>query len=83
VLYTGVTNDLRRRLFEHESDSKDSKLFFAGKYNCFNLIYFEHFQNIEDAIKREKELKGWNRKNKVKLIEGLNPEWRFLNDIEL
>jgi len=83
VLYTGVTNDLKRRLSEHENDSKESKLFFAGKYNCFHLVYFEHFQNIEDAIRREKEIKGWRRSKKTALIEEFNSEWRFLNEVEL
>ena len=83
VLYTGVTNDLKRRLFEHEEDSNGPKLFFAGKYNCYHLAYYERFQYIQDAIKREKEIKGWKRIKKENLISQLNPEWNFLNKDEL
>lgn len=83
VIYTGVTNDRKRRLTEHEKDSKGTKIFFAGKYNCFYLVYFEHFQFIQDAINREKEIKGWRRSKKINLISEFNPEWEFLNDIEL
>lgn len=79
VLYTGVTNDLKYRLWQHEEDSKSSKKSFAGKYNCYHLIYFERFQYIEHAIEREKEIKGWIRKKKEKLINDFNPNWRFLN----
>ena len=61
VLYTGVTNNLKRRLFEHQEDAKGVKGTFAGKYNCYYLVYYERFQLIEHAIKREKEIKGWNR----------------------
>ena len=56
-----------------------SKKSFAGKYNCYHLIYFERFQYIEHAIEREKEIKGWIRKKKEKLINDFNPNWRFLN----
>ncbi len=80
VLYTGVTNNLKRRIFEHKEDALGKKKTFAGKYNCYNLVYFERLQYIEHAIKREKEIKGWVRRKKEKLILGFNPEWRFLND---
>ncbi len=80
VLYTGVTNNLKRRLYEHQEDAKGAKDTFAGKYNCSYLVYYERFQLIEHAIKREKEIKGWNRSKKEKLILDFNPEWRFLND---
>lgn len=80
VLYTGVTNNLKRRLFEHKEDSSNRRKTFAGKYNCVYLIYFERFQYIEHAIKREKEIKGWIRSKKEKLISNFNPEWKFLND---
>ena len=78
VLYVGVTNDLSRRLYEH-SENKGKKSTFAGKYYCHNLIYYEHFVDINYAIAREKEIKKWNRQKKELLIETLNPEWRFLN----
>ncbi len=80
VLYTGVTNDLKRRLYEHKEDADGSKKHFAGKYNCYYLIYYERFQYIEHAIEREKEIKGWTRKKKMDLINELNSEWRFLNE---
>jgi len=83
VLYTGVTNDLKRRIFEHEVDARGSKLSFAGKYNCYYLIYYERFQYIQYAINREKEIKGWKRNKKEKLINDLNSEWRFLNNDDL
>lgn len=78
VLYTGVTNDLDRRLYEHYFcvDQKDS---FTGKYKCYYLVWYERHQYINNAIIREKEIKGWVRDKKVKLIEEENPEWRFLN----
>ena len=79
VLYVGVTNDLDRRLYEHHENKGDINT-FAGKYYCYNLIYFEHFSYIEHAIAREKEIKRWNRSKKIKLIESTNPKWLFLNN---
>jgi putative endonuclease len=79
VLYIGVTNDLNTRLKQHyESKGKSSS--FAGKYFCYNLIYWERFNHIDDAIAREKELKGWTRKKKEELINQSNPDWNFLNE---
>ena len=80
VLYTGVTNNLKNRLFQHNEDAKGPKKHFAGKYNCVFLIYFERFQWIQHAIEREKEIKGWTRLKKTTLIKDFNPEWKFLND---
>ncbi len=80
VLYTGVTNNIKRRLFEHKEDSLAKKKTFAGKYNCYYLVYYERYQFIDHAIKREKEIKGWVRSKKVKLINDFNPRWRFLNN---
>ncbi len=80
VLYTGVTNDLHRRMEEHWEDSTEQRKTFAGKYFCYNLIYWERHSHIEHAIEREKEIKGWTRKKKEALIATINPEWRFLND---
>jgi putative endonuclease len=78
VLYTGVTNDLERRLAEHaEGDS--AELAFTNKYGAKYLLYYERFQRILDAIAREKEIKGWRREKKVRLIETENPYWKFLN----
>jgi putative endonuclease len=80
VLYTGVTNDLTNRLHEHQEDANGKKKHFTGKYNAYFLVYWERFQYIERAIEREKEIKGWLRSKKEKLISEFNPEWRFLND---
>ena len=81
VLYTGITNDLRRRLWEHEQNSIPFKSkTFAGKYNAYFLLYYERFSYVTNAIAREKEIKGWRREKKEALINTMNPEWRFLND---
>jgi len=78
VLYTGVTNDLHARLVEHYLNKGTSKS-FAGKYFCHHLIYYETFENINDAIAREKEIKKWRREKKINLINIWNPTWTFLN----
>lgn len=80
VLYIGVTNDLNTRLLQHKEDNLNDKISFAGKYFCFNLIYYERFANVNHAIDREKELKGWTRLKKKNLIESFNPTWKFLNN---
>lgn len=79
VLYIGVTNSLKRRLYEHKEVVKSTPS-FTQKYNVFYLIYFERFQDINQAIERETVLKKWSRKKKEALINEFNPEWRFLND---
>jgi putative endonuclease len=79
VLYIGVTNNLTRRLQEH-TENKGNKSSFAGKYYCHNLVYYEHFSDINYAIAREKELKTWSRAKKNALIASTNPDWIFLND---
>jgi putative endonuclease len=78
VLYIGVTNDLSIRLQQHIEGY--NKFSFTNKYSCHFLLYFEHYQYIEDAIAREKELKGWSRAKKEALIATENKDWRFLND---
>ena len=80
TLYTGVTNNIQRRLSEHDLDSTTSKKSFAGKYNCLYLVYYEGFQSVEKAILREKEIKKWRREKKNRLITEFNPEWEFLNN---
>jgi putative endonuclease len=81
VLYTGVTNDLFTRLFQHQQNAKPfTHSSFAGKYNAYYLLYYERFEFIEHAIEREKEIKGWRRSKKEALINSINPDWRFLND---
>ena len=79
-MYIGVTNNIYARLYEHKLDSENEKKTFAGRYNCVYLIYYETFEYIQDAIKREKELKGWTRIKKEQLIELVNKNWNFLND---
>ena len=76
VLYIGVTNDLQRRIYEHENGLLPG---FTQKYNCHYLVYYEHFQDVEIAIAREKQLKGWTRLKKENLIKDFNPDWKFLN----
>ena len=77
VLYTGVTNDLQRRVFEHK-DGSGSK--FTRKYNVHRLVYYEAHQNVDLAIQREKQIKGWVRRKKVELIENFNPNWEDLSE---
>ena len=77
VLYVGVTNNLRRRVIEHESGFDNG---FTKKYRCLYLIYYEAFRSINRAIKREKEIKAWRREKKDKLIASTNPHLNFLND---
>ena len=79
TLYTGVTNNLSARIIEHwENRSRYGT--FAGRYHCYNLIYYETYQYITAAIAREKEIKKWNRTKKEALIYTKNPEWLFLNE---
>ena len=78
VLYTGVTNNLEQRIIEHYLDKGDKKT-FAGKYNCFYIVYYECTQYINNAILREKEIKGWRREKKMELIRSFNPGLTFLN----
>ena len=73
VLYTGVTNDLTRRVYEHKNHLDKGS--FTSKYNVENLVYYEVTTDIDSAIAREKQIKGWNRKRKEKLIEAKNPNW--------
>ncbi len=78
VLYIGVTNNLAARLKEHwEKRGRDET--FAGKYFCYNLIYFETCSSIKLSIAREKELKKWSRDKKEALINSQNPDWLILN----
>jgi len=77
TLYIGVTNNLGRRLSEH-NENTGSK--FTKKYQVRHLVYYEVFENIKDAIKREKQLKGWSRIKKENIINKINPNWDFLED---
>lgn len=76
VLYTGVTNNLSRRYYEHQNKLLEG---FTKTYNVTKLVYFEYFTDITYAIAREKQIKGWKRAKKDALIEILNPEWRDLS----
>lgn len=79
VLYTGITNDLKTRIYWHRNPKIEDKLHFTTKYQCFYLIYYEHFQDVEQAIAREKQIKGYSRIKKEKLINSFNLNWNFLN----
>jgi putative endonuclease len=83
VVYTGVTNNLLRRITEHKSGLNDG---FTKKYNVKKLVYFELFEDINQAIAREKQIKGYSREKKNNLIKNLNPEWLELfeyNEIKI
>lgn len=75
VFYVGVTNDLIRRVIEHKIHRNDG---FTNLYNVTKLVYFETFSNVEDAIKREKQVKRYKRLWKVNLVNGMNAEWKDL-----
>ncbi len=75
TLYIGVTSDLVKRIFEHKNNFVEG---FTQKYHVHQLVYYEVFEDINNAILREKQLKKWNRVWKFELIENFNPEWRDL-----
>ena len=75
VLYTGVTNDIARRIHEHRTGARPA---FTRRYNVSRLVYVEWFQDARHAITREKQIKGGSRADKVALIERANPEWKDL-----
>ncbi|MDO9289204.1 MAG: GIY-YIG nuclease family protein [Thermodesulfovibrionales bacterium] len=75
VIYTGVTNDLKRRIYEHKEKLIKG---FTEKYNITKLVYYEIFGNAENAILREKQIKAGSRAKKITLIEGNNHEWKDL-----
>ena len=77
VLYIGVTNNLWRRLYEHKMGMVEG---FTRRYGVHHLVYYEQYNDIEVAIKREKQLKGWKRIKKEWLINTLNPEWKDLSE---
>ncbi|CAG0990443.1 hypothetical protein ANRL3_02740 [Anaerolineae bacterium] len=76
TLYTGVTNDLERRVYQHKHKLTSG---FTSKYNIDHLVYFEVFSDIREAIAREKQIKGWLRAKKIALIESINPKWADLS----
>ena len=76
VVYTGVTNNLERRLYEHNNHLVDG---FTKRYNLNKLVYFEITNDVNSAIEREKQIKGWKREKKNMLIESVNPQWNDLS----
>ncbi|HNS51310.1 MAG TPA: GIY-YIG nuclease family protein [Anaerolineae bacterium] len=76
TLYTGVTNDLERGVYEHKQGSGSS---FTAKYNITCLVYYEECPDVRSAIAREKEIKGWRRDKKLVLIESIYPQWQDLS----
>ena len=79
VLYTGMTNSLMRRVWEHKAKMIGG---FGKKYNVDKLVYFESFNNPSEAIRREKQIKAGSRKKKIELINDLNPDWKDLYKLE-
>ena len=77
VLYTGITNNLARRVYEHKEKLISG---FTSKYNLTKLVFFEETHDVNSAIAREKQIKGWLRKKKIELIGSQNPDW---NDLSL
>lgn len=76
VLYIGFTNNLERRISEHKQKLIKG---FTEKYNCNCLVYYEHYTDVDTAIKKEKQLKKWSREKKENLIKKLNPKWEDLS----
>ena len=75
VLYTGVTNDLARRVHEHRQCLTPG---FTSRYRIIRLVYYEEFGDIRDAIAREKQIKAWTRVRRINLVEARNPSWQDL-----
>ena len=76
VIYTGVTNNLERRVQEHKDKLVEG---FTSKYNVNQLVYFEETNDVNAALNREKQIKGWLRVKKIALIESVNPAWKDLS----
>jgi len=77
TLYTGVTDNLERRVHEHKEKLIEG---FTKRYNITKLVYYEETSDVQSAIKREKQIKGWLRRKKIALIEAMNPKWSDLSD---
>jgi putative endonuclease len=78
VMYVGVTNNLENRIAQHREASRDG---FTGRYNVTTLVYAGDYPNVEDAIAREKQIKGWRRSKKNELVEAANPTWADLLEV--
>jgi putative endonuclease len=76
TLYTGMTNDLARRVKQHKAGKGGA---FTHKYSVDRLVYYEEFEYVNDAIAREKQIKGWARRKKIELVESANPKWEDLS----
>ena len=76
TLYTGMTNNLERRVYEHKNGLFSG---YTKQYKCTKLVYFENYDYVQDAIKREKKIKGWIREKKENLIKEINPHWKDLS----
>jgi putative endonuclease len=77
TLYTGVTNNLKRRVYEHKHKLVEG---FTKRYNVTRLVYYEETGDIKAALMREKQIKGWLRQKKIKLIKSVNPKWEDLSE---
>lgn len=77
TIYIGVTNNLQRRIYEHKQHLIKG---FTDLYNCTQLVYYEEYNNINEAIAREKQLKGWKRSKKETLIRKTNPSWEDISE---
>jgi putative endonuclease len=77
VLYTGVTNNLKKRVYQHQEKMADG---FTKKYNVSKLVYYQIAQNAYAAIAREKQIKGGSRSKKIELINSINPDWQDLSE---
>ena len=77
VLYTGVTNNLIRRVYEHKYKLIEG---FTAKYNVDKLVYYDSTESIISAIEKEKQIKGWTKQKKINIIDSMNPEWKDLYD---
>ena len=81
TMYIGVTGDLRKRMYEHRNHFDPGS--FTAKYDIHKLVYFEYTSDVRVALEREKQLKGWNRARKNKLVESKNPQWNDLYEMIL
>jgi putative endonuclease len=77
VLYTGITSDLQHRVWQHKNGTFEG---FTKKYKCNRLVFFERYDQVQSAIGREKQIKGWTRAKKLALIESMNPRWQDLSE---
>jgi putative endonuclease len=77
TLYIGITNNPHTRVFQHKFKFREG---FSATYNCHRLVWFERFADPTNAVKREKQLKGWTRAKKIALIEAANPTWEDLSE---